>query len=294
MSLELNIKRMAKQELGRSVRFIPNKDKALNSAQVIHNNLLDKNGLELIIVGEKTRAIVAKTIKIQNIADYSERDYGRPKRDPRVGMLPPKLAQIMVNLTAGNDNEVDKDNPPMILDPFCGTGVVLQEALLMGYKAYGTDIDERMVNYSRTNINEWLSNRIRRPFSAPATIEIGDATIYKWHQPFELVVSETYLGRALVSLPPEDKLIDIQRTCNTIIEKFLINLSKQVPSGFLACLALPAWRKPNGSLLRLPLIDRINDLGYNSVSFEYANNAPLIYSRETQIVAREILLLKRK
>ena len=46
----------------------------------------------------------------------------------------------------------------LLLDPFCGTGVVLQEALLMGYDVYGTDLEPRMIDYSGANL-DWLSER---------------------------------------------------------------------------------------------------------------------------------------
>jgi hypothetical protein len=36
---------------------------------------------------------------VQNIDGYSERDYGK-NRDMQIGMLPPKLAQIMINISS--------------------------------------------------------------------------------------------------------------------------------------------------------------------------------------------------
>jgi hypothetical protein len=39
---------------------------------------------------------------LQDFESYSKRDYGRPARDPRTGSLPPKLAQILINLAEPN------------------------------------------------------------------------------------------------------------------------------------------------------------------------------------------------
>lgn len=72
------------------------------------------------------------------------RDYGRPARDARVGMLPPKLAQIMLNLS------VKDEKSGTVLDPFCGTGVLLQEAALAGFDFIGSDIEPRMVEMTLT------------------------------------------------------------------------------------------------------------------------------------------------
>src|SRR5579863_5743173 len=85
----LKIKR-AVQKTGRSVRLVPNKNPALSSAQVIHNKLTDERGWELVFVNDGQKTIIAQTIKEQDIAAYTLRDHDRPKRDAKVGMLPPK------------------------------------------------------------------------------------------------------------------------------------------------------------------------------------------------------------
>ena len=99
-TLSLNLKRKLKQA-GKSVRIVPNNSPALSSAQVLHNKLTTK-GSEIMVVVGSSRTIVTKTIYVQDISAYSQRDYGRPARDARVGMLPPKLAQIMINLAVGS------------------------------------------------------------------------------------------------------------------------------------------------------------------------------------------------
>jgi len=87
---------------GRSVRLNTDTTEALSSAQVIHNHLTKDNGWELIFVKNGRETICAQTIKVQDIHSYTIRDRERPKRDARVGMLPPKLAQIIINLATGH------------------------------------------------------------------------------------------------------------------------------------------------------------------------------------------------
>lgn len=149
------------RKTGRSVRLIPNKELELNTAQVHHNKLTGPNGWELMLVNDGEKTVIAQTVKVQDIASYTYRDRERPKRDARVGMLPPKLAQIIINLAVGRLPEDQLSNicdtpagerlprpklDKVILDPFCGTGVLLQEAALMGYKPYGTDLEQRMID----------------------------------------------------------------------------------------------------------------------------------------------------
>lgn len=269
------------KKTGRRVRIVPNKTADLNSAQVIHNKLTTKGAWELLLVRDGSRTIVAQTMFVQDIEAYAARDQARPKRDARVGMLPPKLAQIMINVIGPGPGSV-------VLDPFCGTGVVLQEALLMGYPVIGTDKDERMVRFSQDNI-DWI--RQKHPQIEPsADIKLGDATSHTWPD-IDAVISETYLGRPFSQFPPPDTLQQVKTDVNTILKKFLINLAPQLKRGTKLCLAVPAWRTVNGGYSFLPVIDHLTDMGYNYLDLAHVDSGRLIYYREGQTVARQLLTL---
>lgn len=285
----LSIKKVVKRS-GRPVRVVPNKAPALSSAQVLHNKLIHRGAWELIVLDSGHQTILAQTMFVQDIQSYAARDQARPKRDARVGMLPPKLAQIIINLA----------NPPMgstVLDPFCGTGVVLQEALLMDYGVVGSDINPRMVDYTKTNL-DWLYKKYDvdkgGPLSMQYELETGDAISHRWKGNIDAVVSETYLGRPLVKLPDRNKLDEIVRDVNTILDKALRNLAKQLTPDTPLCLALPAWRKPGGQFITLPLIDHLTDMGYNITKFEHVRPGDMIYYRENQVVARQLVVLSKE
>jgi tRNA G10 N-methylase Trm11 len=282
----LELKKQLKKA-GYSVRLVPNQEAALSSAQVLHNHLAGERGLELLLVRSGNTVIVARTTAVQDITAYAHRDQGRPKRDARVGMLPPKLAQTIVNLATATTPPAEAQ---VVLDPFCGTGVVLQEALLMGYGAYGTDLEPRMIDYTRQNL-EWLATH--GP-THETPLEAADATEHNWTHPFSVVACEAYLGRPLSSWPNSDTLRDIIGTCNTIIQKFLVNMGSQLQPGQRMCLAVPAWRGPHGVFHHLPLLDHLEELGYNRVRFGHVRNEELVYYRPEQLVARELLVITRK
>lgn len=303
------------RKTGRSVRLVPNKEQELSTAQVLHNGLTRGNGWELLIVRDGNRTLIAQTVKAQDIDSYTIRDRERPKRDTRVGMLPPKLAQLIINLAVGPlprkgaspleylENEPDEPiTPPTefplptILDPFCGTGVALQESLLMGYGAYGSDIDPRMVEYSVANLR-WLSETFETG-EITVPVEVGDATTHTWTHEFTHVACETYLGRPFTAPPSPEILNQTVSECNLIIKKFLRNIRGQVKSGTRLCLAVPAWQVRPGRFKHLPLlnrdIDSLEEIGYNRISFEHVASEELLYYRSDQIVARELLVLVKK
>ncbi len=284
----LELKKICKKA-NRSIRLVPNTETALSSAAVLHNQLTGELGIELLLVKDGSKTWIAQTTAVQDITSYARRDQGRPKRDARVGMLPPKLAQIIVNLATGTETP---SSDFTVLDPFCGTGVVLQETLLAGFSAYGTDLEPRMTDFTATNI-DWL--RTQYPdLPGELILNAGDATTLQWEYPIHAVASETYLGRPLSSWPNPETLQDIMGACNTIIRKFLENIAGQVTPGTRLCLALPAWHSPNGQFRHLQLLDQIEEIGYNRHRFEHVRDDDLVYFRPEQLVARELLVITRK
>ena len=263
---------------GRSCRVLSNSDAALSSATSHHNQMGEKPGhVEFLKVGREFYTLTG----VQNITAYKNRDQARPARDAKVGMLPPKLAQILINLCGPLPKNA------RILDPFCGTGVLLQEAILDGFKVYGTDISERMIEYSEHNL-KWLDKNIEY------TLETGDATEYRWDKKINAVACETYLGAPMSQPPADIKLKEQKAECKEIILGFLRNISSQIDSGTPLALAVPAWLRPNGEYERLNLLYKIEDLEYNVVKLNNLSQKDLLYFREGQIVAREIILLRKK
>jgi len=268
-----------------SLRLIPNQEQALSSATSHHNKLgLSANKIELLISKDKDgNVMVAESTGAQNITSLAARDQGRPKRDAFIGMLPPKLALMMVNLS-GTAKE------SRILDPFCGTGVVLQEAALLGHDVYGTDLSEKMVDYSTANM-KWLLEK--QYLSTDVVVHHGDAMETQWHAPVGTVVAETYLGQPFSAPPAADKLQKVQRICNDVISQFFTNLAPQIASGTPLCIAIPAWRDSVGRLSHLSLIGNLKRYGYEHIQLQHASTDDLIYFRDDQIVARQLLLLKK-
>jgi tRNA (guanine10-N2)-dimethyltransferase len=280
----LSVKKASKA-VERSMRVVPNKEQALNAAQVLNNKMTDELGMELVLVRNANKTILAQTTSVQDIDAYAARDQERPARDARVGMLPPKLAQTIINLASPSDDS-------SILDPFCGTGVLLQEGILMGNDVYGTDIEERMIEYSRKNL-DWLSQEYpERLADRTYLLETGDACSYQW-QDFDVIACETYLGRPFSTEPNPDKLREVMQDVDTIHRKFLGNVARQTKAGFRICIAIPAWHTKNG-VKHLPMLDHLTDMGYTRISFVHSKNKDLVYHRENQIVGRELVVLIRK
>lgn len=66
--------------------------------------------------------MIGQTVWVQDIDAYSQRDMGR-ERSMVVGMMPPKLAQMMINFATKGDKKLQ------IWDSFCGLGTTLIESI---------------------------------------------------------------------------------------------------------------------------------------------------------------------
>ena len=291
MELKRNLARV-----GRSVRVITSNEPEISSATAHHNQLGEKAGcFEIFLIDRE----IYLSLGTQNITAYTERDQARPARDAKVGMLPPKLAQILINLCGKLPEEA------RVLDPFCGTGVVLQEAAIMGYVPYGTDLNERMVEYSKKNLS-WLFNErnqkrfkilpdlIQKKDQILKAISVGDATSFSWEGEIDAVAFEGYLGAPMSKPPVDIKFKTEKAKCKEIAIGFLKNITPQIKSGTPVVMALPAWLRENGKYAGLNILDEIQEMGYNFEKFQDLSQSDLLYYREGQIVAREIIVIRKR
>lgn len=319
------------RDAGVSLRLVPNEQSELSTATSHHNKLgLSPNKVELLVAHHKGRVIIAESIGSQNITALAARDQARPKTDAFVGMVPPKLARMMVNLAAGEkitserredaiserhlqpesvlmdaqdelgakpseeivsgDVSANRYSATVVLDPFCGTGVVLQEALLLGYDAYGSDLSEKMVEYSTKNL-DWLSEKWN--LAGSYNVEHGDAMTHQWLPPIDAIASEAYLGQPFSAPPSPSKLGEVRRNCDHIISSFLENIGRQVAPGTPMCLAVPAWNDGHDNFAHLPLVDQLEKFGFTRIKLSNTQPKDLLYYRPDQIVARELLLIKK-
>ena len=291
MELKRNLARM-----GRSARVITSNEPEISSATAHHNQLGEKAGcFEIFLIDRE----IYLSLGTQNITAYTERDQARPARDAKVGMLPPKLAQILINLCGKLPEEA------RVLDPFCGTGVVLQEAAIMGYVPYGTDLNERMVEYSKKNLS-WLFNEhnqkrfkilpdlIQKKDQILNAISVGDATSFTWEGEIDAVAFEGYLGAPMSKPPVDIKFKTEKAKCREIAIGFLKNITPHIKSGTPVVMALPAWLRENGKYAGLNILDEIQEMGYNFEKFQDLSQSDLLYYREGQIVAREIIVIRKR
>ncbi|MBI3952785.1 MAG: hypothetical protein HY336_02415 [Candidatus Doudnabacteria bacterium] len=288
------------QEEAQSVRAVLPQfpSQALTSVQVNENQLLTK-GAEIVVISGTQRVFVGKTMTVQNYEDYGRRDYQRPARDERVGMIPPKVAQSMINLS-GSLKPLD-----YILDPFCGSGTILQEAMLLGYKAVGSDIEQRMIENSEKNL-EWFRNRYRL---SPGRYKLlaSNAAEISIHLPslkVAAVVTEGTLGPIYSKLPKKPEMSHNFKNLEKLYDQVFKEFAKFLEVGARIVMCFPAYRISGSDYMFMPSLDFATQNGYTVLDpipepfvrkykfLRVTERKTVVYDRKDQVVAREIAVFQ--
>ncbi len=288
-------------ETGASVRLVLPEMNSLSLASVaVTGNLLLQKGAEICIIAGKEKIYTAKTLCVQDFEDYGRRDYQRPVRDEKQGMIPPKVAQVMLNLSGCKNGNT-------ILDPFCGIGTIVQEGLLLGYRMFGSDINRVAIRGSEQNL-EWFRNRYK---IAPGKyiISVSDATKVSeliGKEKIGGIVTECTLGPIYGSYPKEHEIKKNFADLTNLYTECFKEFAKFLPKGAKIVMCIPAYKKGRHDYEKLPGLDFGGALGYNFISLipspvakkykflKLTERGTAIYDRKDQIVAREIVIFEKQ
>ncbi len=176
---------------------------------------LDNPALLIEIFITKDRATVAR-LMYQNFENYGERKaHLRPVLHPTT--MHPRMARALVNVLNPKPNE-------KVIDPFCGACGILTEAGLLGLKFEGYDINKKILDDAKTNmefydINPKHYTLMRKDSTTIKNLKniVTDLPYGKSSKKSEELVSlyskflKNITGRAVIVMPnfmPYKKLLD--------------------------------------------------------------------------------------
>ncbi len=263
---------------GKSARFVEGSRLGLSAALLIHK----KRIVEIYIVQTADGVFMGETLATQNIDLWTLKDRSKPYFDKKKGMLPPKVAKMMLNLALG-------DNPPVagrknvLLDPFVGTGTVLIEALLeKKVDVIGSDIDPLSVQGTKQNI-EWLKTEFK--ITNDCKVMMFDATrIPIQNSEIQYIVTEPFLGKPR---PNPSKLPLIFKGLLKMYLGAFKHWTTFLADGASVVIVFPlvSFKTKNDKLIEYnldKLIDKLTSLGYTTLS------KPVLYHRPNAVVQRQI------
>lgn len=285
----LECKRIFKERFSRPVRWFADASGEASSAAIFKLGLI-KDGYEFLITIKNGIAHIGVTIEVQNPDLWTKIDMERPRRNAKNGMLPPKLAEILVHLAGTNVHT--------LLDPFCGSGTVLEAAGRNKIPVvYGSDNLPLIVDDAKQNL-AWAQQEKLISEASDIRLAVADATerLDLADGSVDTVVSEGYLGRPLQGYESALILEEERRTVETLWERSLRAWKPVLAKDAILILVWPEYTTSEHQT-RIDLTNEmLSFLGYARAPFALAGQPEkmdLLYGRENQHIARRIVKLKK-
>lgn len=242
------IKEIFREQHVRAFMKKPKKGDVLTPSDVLHHDLVD-NGFEFLVAD----SFIARTIAVFNPSLHESRDVGRPEKD-YMNVVSIRLAKILVNLAQPKHT---------LLDPFCGYGTILQEALLMGYDVFGIDNNPGVVSACKKNLL-WLGRSHK--LVAKWRVFCNDArNSSKVLSSVDSVASEPYLGPFLKKIPSRDEALGIVAELEPLYSDVLADL-RGIVKGRVA-IVVPRFRTKSNQLISLPFESIARVAGFKPAVF---------------------------
>jgi tRNA G10 N-methylase Trm11 len=216
---------------------------------------------------------------ISNTQEIEKRDMSRPVRRHELA-ISPRLAKILINLAQVRENQT-------LADPFCGIGVIMQEALLQDINVIGVDKDKKTIFNCERNL-EWLEKTYKT--RAKYKLINNDSKTVRLNH-VDAIACEPNLGEILQKYPKLEDARETIRIFEDLIVQVLNNIGKYLkPRGKIAFTA-PSI-KAAGTRTSCNIEKIMHKTGLKLAEIP-DTNFPLMEQRKGQVVAREIYVLEK-
>jgi tRNA G10 N-methylase Trm11 len=237
----------------------------LQTGEVVHSLSSHLIQEQYFVFGESFGRIIES-------CDYEkieQRDMKKPVRRESLS-ISPRLAKILINLSGVRENET-------LLDPFCGIGVVLQEALLQNINVIGVDKDKLAIEDAKTNL-EWF----KFPKSDYTLINEDSSKVKV--RDVKGIATEPDLGELQKRIPSEQKAKEILSGFELLMIKVLTNLKRHVHGKI-------AFTAPLIQTDKKKIACDFENIA-KKTGLKIAKGFPISEFREDSIVGRSILVME--
>jgi tRNA G10 N-methylase Trm11 len=219
---------------------------------------LVENKAEILFCIGRTETWVATTIAVHNPFEFQKRDIYKPNQRKIFGM-PPRLGRIMVNLSSCKAGKT-------LLDPFCGVGTILQEALLEKAMVVGMDVNPWCAKAATENL-DWL---VREYGLKDADFRVLQGDVNRLvekigQETMDCIVCEPDLGPALRQVPTGPYAEKIIQKLEPLYFGFFEHAFGALKPGGRLVLVTPYIKTRSGQAVMMPISKKLESLGFKNV-----------------------------
>jgi tRNA G10 N-methylase Trm11 len=253
---------------------------------------LHKRGFEITSFVVKSKVIFGVSNWVTNPLLDIKQDEGRQTRIFTHGTSI-KLARTLVFLSEVTDEGI-------VLDPFCGTGTILIEALKQKLQTIGVDKDPKCYRATKDNLNSFS-------LRFPAKVKMKDKwSVYSQDSRYlskilgdtkiDSIVTEPFLGPFLKDLPSKEVAKSTMISLEKLYIKVLKEGTKFLKESGKVIFIIPVYRYPD-NVDYLPNIEKIaNQCSlhvYDSSKFFHVS-LPVQIGRKHNIINRYLVVFEKQ
>lgn len=210
-----------------------------NGTEVLTREIASRKIIDFIVLRIGGKYWLGVTFYVSDAAQFQVRSKERPVVSSQIS-ISSRLARLLLNLSG-----VPKGG--VVLDPFCGSGTILSEAILMGAGCIGVDRDRNRIENSRQNL-EWLL-RSMKASAKPYSLKVGDSTRLESLMDgvqVDSVVTEPILLPRIDSAPTMEKAKKMVRNSSRLYSEALYSIAAVIRKGGRVVMVAPSLRTAEG------------------------------------------------
>lgn len=227
----------------------------LTHVEVIKKQLVEKEAEMILCIGRE-QTLIATTTAVHDPFEFQKRDVGKPV-ERRIFAMPPRLARTMVNLAGCTPGKT-------FLDPFCGVGTILLEALLSRARIVGVDSNPWCVKATKENL-EWLAGEYELR-EADFAVFRGDARkLSPRLRNVDCIATEPDLGPALRQVPTGAYATKVYARLEPSYLEFLEDANRVLnPNGRLV-IVTPFFQTRSGEPIPTRFAEKAEQIGFKRI-----------------------------
>lgn len=206
-----------------------------NGTEVLTKEIVSRKIIDFIVIRLGEDFWVGVTSYIPETQQFQLRSNERPVVSADIS-ISSRLAKVLLNIGGIRKGQ-------LVLDPFCGSGTVLSEALLAGAKCIGVDRDRVRIENTKRNL-EWLSKTLGVS-NESYSLKVGDATRLETLMgdvEVDAVVSEPIFLPRIDFAPALEKAKKLIRNSSRLYSESLYSIASVVKKGGRVVIVTPSLR----------------------------------------------------
>jgi len=229
------------------------------------SKLLDE---EFFVFDYKNKILFGRIVEDYDYKNVEKRDMEKPIRRESLA-ISPRISKILINLSKVKNGET-------LLDPFCGIGALLSEALLQEIKVIGIDKNKNTISGAQENF-KWFG-------FAKENYELlnEDSTEVKISSAMG-IVTEPDFGDVLKKIPQKSEALKTLKKFEDLMIKVIKNFKSDI-SGRIVFTS--PYIRIGKKRVKCDIEKILNETGY-----QLLNEIPEF--RENQVVGRMIYVLEK-